>query len=201
MAVEFGTRAPSLGLSEITLGGAVTAGAIEAAVPAAAAGVGARAYITDDRSWWSVASIAGVLTWTDFASRAYRAKARQLVAAAMSTFEVIGAPAVAGQCVWVPGNYPITPTSVLLQALLSTMGAATGTLRLYNLTDAVYVDINGVGVTTLATTSATPVVLTSTTLVGATGFVVGTQKIYELRLYTSDALKPIFLGIAEFVVS
>ncbi len=202
MPVDFGSRRPAPGYSQVTIGGAVTAAGIEALIPAAGAGVDASVYATDDGSRWAVASLAGVLTWVHVGGQA-SVLAKQLVSlcGGRATIALAALPLYATFHVFVPSDYTVAPTSVKLRLLLSVGATATATVKLYNVTDGVYVVLGAAAATTITETAQTPTVKTSTELVGAVGFSIAAQKVYRLELYTSDATLPAALGSAELVVS
>jgi hypothetical protein len=115
----------------------------------------------------------------------------------INTSQLIGNPQVAGQTV--VSQSEVGSTEIVLRNVLSTTNAtATATVKLYNVTSGTYVEIGGPGVTTLDTTSTTPVQRQSVNLIGAVNFGTGSN-IYEVQVYISNATYQAVLGSSMFV--
>lgn len=106
-------------------------------------------------------------------------------------------PQVAGQAYL--ARHEVPARSVILRTILSTTDAAvTASVQLWNITSGSFVEIGGTGVTTLTTTSTTPVALSSSNLINATNFspVFG---IYEVRVYVATGSASAVHGSSMFV--
>ena len=92
-------------------------------------------------------------------------------------------------------------TGAMLRVVLSVDFGGTATVTLYNLTDAVAVEIGGAGITTISTAAAVPTVVDSVPLTGALNFPLDATKLYQLSAYTSAAPFEVTLGSAELVLT
>jgi len=126
---------------------------------------------------------------------------RIMVAGALTTFATSSTRAMVGQFEFNPNEYT-PPLEIYFRSILSVMTGAnvTGSVSIYNLTSGSYVEIGGVGVTTLDVTGSTPTLVTSVNLRNATNFYANQSGIYELRVHTTNILSSSTCGIGEIII-
>lgn len=95
----------------------------------------------------------------------------------------------------------VPPRSVKLRTILSTTDpTVTSSIQLRNITASAFVEIGGIGITTLSTTSTAPISLESVELLGANNFSTGSA-IYEVRIYVATGSANAVHGSSMFVCS
>lgn len=121
-----------------------------------------------------------------------------------STTNLSGSPQVCGQNFWDPSEagYASGLSSIVLRAIMSTTtGSNIAYMKMFNVTNLVYVEIGGAGQTIISSSATTPTKKTSANLVTATGFSTTGSAIYEIQLYSSSSSSPAILGSAEILTS
>jgi hypothetical protein len=120
------------------------------------------------------------------------------VSGALSTVALAGAPEIAAQF---PAGIDdvVSGYATRLRVVLSCAGGGTASVQLRNLTAAVLVEIGGPLVTVLTHATATPTVVTSVDLIGAVGFNPAVTNVYQLEVFSSNALLVAMLGIGELI--
>lgn len=97
-------------------------------------------------------------------------------------------------------NSEVPPTTTILRVMLFTSTGSYKTyVKLYNPYMGQYVDLNGVGVDVLSSSSELVEKVDSANLVGASGWM--NDAPYELQLYTENGSAVAFLGSAQFIHS
>jgi len=104
---------------------------------------------------------------------------------AVSTKQPSGTPEMIGQFAWIVAEHG--SGGIYFEAVLSAETGATATLVLHNVTD-------NAQVTTLTHNTTTPTAKTSANLVGNPNFSTVADKVYEVRLYSSDSTKAVTCG-------
>jgi len=109
-------------------------------------------------------------------------------------------PTVVGQHALNGYNYSAFP--IFLRGILAVSNpAATVSVKLYNVSSGVYVDIAGISQQTLFASSTTPAFFESVNLVSASGFSTSSRHIYELHASTSNGAYTAYAGGWHFAVT
>lgn len=108
-------------------------------------------------------------------------------------------PGIRCGVVWYTNTEVPTTNTILRVMLFSSTGSHKAYVKLYNSFMGQYVDLNGVGVDALSSSSETAEKIDSANLIGASGW--ATDSPYELQLYTENGSAIAFLGSAQFIHS
>lgn len=115
-----------------------------------------------------------------------------------TTNATASSPEAVGQLSFDPSEY--TGPVHLRSILSTTVDTVTASVRLFNVTSGAFVEVGGVGITTLETTSSNPSLLESVNLRGATNFATD-RAIYELQGAITTGSQFAFIGGAELRVT